>query len=137
MLFQSSNFQLLSIQYFVNHLLSVSVKWAKRRRFGFFFLVIKRNWKNCYLKKKKVEERETLSVWVEQSKENMKKGKEPMCSIDFWMQETVKELTTCVYFICAIWSPIIKESDSGNHIDSTSSRTFAKTSGCKSRRVTI
>ena len=35
----------------------------------------------------------TLSVCVEQSKENMKRGKEPTCLIDFWMQETVKELT--------------------------------------------
>ena len=44
-------------------------------------------------KKSKVEERKTVSVCVEQSKENMKKGKEPRCLIDFWMQETVKKLT--------------------------------------------
>ena len=34
-----------------------------------------------------------MSVCIEQSKENMKKGKEPRCLIDFWMQETVKKLT--------------------------------------------
>ena len=45
------------------------------------------------LLKIKVEERKTLSVCIEQSKENMKKGKEPTCLIDFWMQETVKKLT--------------------------------------------
>ena len=42
----------------------------------------------------------------------MKKGKEPICLIDFWMQETVKELTTCVYFICTIWSSDLCTSES-------------------------
>ena len=48
----------------------------------------------------------------------------------------ISRATACVYFICAIWSLVIKESDSSSHIDSTSSRTFAKTSRCESRRVT-
>ena len=48
----------------------------------------------------------------------------------------ISRATACMYFISTIWSPAIKESDSGDHINSTSSRTFAKTSGCESRTVT-
>ena len=56
--------------------------------------------KKLLLKKRK--RKKTIEVdksgCVEQSKENMKKGKEPKgkeptCLIDFWMQETVKKLT--------------------------------------------
>ena len=51
--------------------------------------------KKLLLKKRK--RKKTIEVdksgCVEQSKENMKKGKEPTCLIDFWMQETVKKLT--------------------------------------------
>ena len=47
----------------------------------------------------------------------------------------ISRATVCVYFICIIWSLVIKESDSSNYIDSTSSCTFAKTFGCESRRV--
>ena len=52
--------------------------------------------KKLLLKKRK--RKKTIEVdksgCVEQSKENMKKGKEPMCLINFWMQETVKKLTS-------------------------------------------
>uniref|UniRef100_A0A2N9EFI6 C-22 sterol desaturase n=1 Tax=Fagus sylvatica TaxID=28930 RepID=A0A2N9EFI6_FAGSY len=36
----------------------------------------------------------TLAVCVDRSKDSMRNGVEPSCLIDFWMQETVKELTS-------------------------------------------
>ncbi len=36
----------------------------------------------------------TLAVCADRSKDSMRNGVEPSCLIDFWMQETVKELTS-------------------------------------------
>jgi cytochrome P450 family 710 subfamily A protein len=38
----------------------------------------------------------TLAVCAEQSKARMEKGRQPLCLIDFWMQETVRELADAV-----------------------------------------
>ena len=78
------------------------------------------------LKKKKQQNKTNEveeSICVEQSKENMKKGKEPTCLIDFWMQEIVKELTACVYFICTIWLSELCTSES--HVPLCACTSFA------------
>ena len=51
------------------------------------------------------------SICIEQSKENMKKGKEPMCLIDFWMQEIVKKLTALSEFGETTVAPLLNTSN--------------------------
>ena len=70
-------------------------------------MLLKKQNKTKQNKTNEVEE----SICIEQSKENMKKGKEPTCLIDFWMQEIVKKLTALSEFGETTVAPLLNTSN--------------------------
>ena len=70
-------------------------------------MLLKKQNKTKQNKTNEVEE----SIYIEQSKENMKRGKEPTCLIDFWMQEIVKKLTALSEFGETTVAPLLNTSN--------------------------